>query len=364
MSSVVEAGHGEGECAVGHTYGYIAIPVVALLSVLGALTPTVLQRVRPTWDILHQPLFRFLQGMAGGFVISVALVHSFAESVESLGSEEAGLPEYAWGGLFALIGILTTWSVEVFIGVYLSYRRQRVSPPPGSRTTGKFPLELKDAISLSEFPLSSPSDVAKAAKHAHQHDHEHDAESDEQSHSHSSGEDDHGSCASDQLALVLKHEQRVKHYTTLMILLFGLSFHSVFVGFAIGLSDDRALFIAILAHQFFEALALGSHICRSQIRDFWFILLIVGVFTASAPVGTGIGIGISVGICNDPGSYTVVEGIFNSLAAGILIYVGSVHMIAEEFKRPEVVNSWKNSLLVWSGVILGAALMAVLGIWA
>lgn len=384
-----------GDCTDSHVYGYVAIPVVFFLSLSGSLLPALLQRFKPKWDILHNPFFRFCQGLAGGFVVSVAFVHSFFESVLSI--EESGLlPEYAWAGMFALVGLLVTWSVEVWIAVILFHQRkaelskeQSVPHNHQQAPHGHNHRGLQQHLSMSEFPLSSDARVAAAIKasnaaeqHSRDHNHSlddpeckpvtqpacHDddeenpnaSESDSSSHS----EHEHAGCVVDNISLLLQHEQRVKNYSALFILLFGLTFHSIFVGFAIGLANERALFIAVLAHQFFEALALGFHIVKAQLRSLWVVCVLVLVFSASAPVGTGIGIGIASSICDDPATYTLVEGIFNSLAAGILLYVGCVHMIAENFSKPDVIENWKVAMLCWLGVILGAVLMAILGIWA
>lgn len=52
------------------------------------------------------------------------------------------------------------------------------------------------------------------------------------------------------------------------MLLFGLTFHSLFVGIALGVAgDDVSLFLAILFHQFFEGLALGARVARANFKS-------------------------------------------------------------------------------------------------
>ena len=305
-------GEPEDACNISHTLGYVAIGVVFVLSISGAYFPVVVQFLRPKWDVLHHPFFRFCQGLAGGFVICVGLVHCFPDGVEDLSSEEADLPDYAWGGLFALIGLLATWTCEAAVLVYL-------------RTT-PIPTDAKDF----EGEACSRDISELHCDHA--------------------------------LEKVMTREIRLQNYTALIILLSGLTFHSVFVGFAIGLDNDTGLFIAILAHQFFEATAIGFHLLRSNVNA-WIGLLMVGIFSISAPFGTGIGIAISVSICGS-GAFAIVAGIFNSLAAGILIYVGCIHMVVGEFTKEDVLSDRFMAFILWLGVVVGMAAMAVIGIWA
>jgi zinc transporter 1/2/3 len=103
---------------------------------------------------------------------------------------------------------------------------------------------------------------------------------------------------------------------------------NVFVGLALGTADnDQALFIAIIFHQFFEGLGLGSRVAVADLKRFLSILIIDLIFAASAPVGIGIGIGIKSAIEGDDYAYNIVDGTFQALSGGILVYVALVHMI-------------------------------------
>ena len=50
--------------------------------------------------------------------------------------------------------------------------------------------------------------------------------------------------------------------------------------------------------------------------------------------------------------------------AGILIYMSLVDLIAVDFNSPQFLSSTRLQLGGYSSLILGAALMAVIGIWA
>jgi zinc transporter 1/2/3 len=86
---------------------------------------------------------------------------------------------------------------------------------------------------------------------------------------------------------------------------------NVFVGLALGTADnDKALFIAIIFHQFFEGLGLGSRVAVANLKRFLSILIIDLIFAASAPLGIGIGIGIKSAIEDDDYAYNIVDGTF------------------------------------------------------
>ena len=81
-----------------------------------------------------------------------------------------------------------------------------------------------------------------------------------------------------------------------------------------------------------------------------------------------IAAGLSVRGTYPPGSRTtlIVNGVFDSISAGILIYTGLVELIAHEFKFNKSMRDGPLSILLWALFLmaLGAALMALLGKWA
>jgi zinc transporter 1/2/3 len=86
------------------------------------------------------------------------------------------------------------------------------------------------------------------------------------------------------------------------------------VGLALGTADnDHALFIAIIFHQFFEGLGLGSRVADVDMRKILSVLLIDFVFAASAPVGIGIGLGVKSALEDGSMAYSTVDGTFQAL---------------------------------------------------
>ncbi len=167
----------------------------------------------------------------------------------------------------------------------------------------------------------------------------------------------------------LKEEERLnrsKHFTEMAVLFFGLFFHNIFVGITLGVSeDDYQLFIAILFHQFFEGLGMGSRVAMANLKRRITIFAIDLLFAVSAPAGIGLGLGIKSSIEDGSFTYSIVEGLFQALSGGILIYIAGTHMMS-----PVILTSWSNKLkymhrcAAYVGILLGCAAMAVIGIWA
>jgi len=154
-------------------------------------------------------------------------------------------------------------------------------------------------------------------------------------------------------------------YTEMCILLFGLSFHSFFVGLALGInSNDLALLIAIIAHQFFEGLGLGFRIAKAALPKSWQSIILELCFAISAPVGMAAGIGIQNALQSGSTTLLIVQGVAAAFSAGILIMVGLVHMLQEEMTKPEVIArpALQNAMIC--GLIVGATILTIIAIWA
>jgi solute carrier family 39 (zinc transporter), member 1/2/3 len=150
----------------------------------------------------------------------------------------------------------------------------------------------------------------------------------------------------------------------MFVLLFGLSFHSLFVGFTLGISDKNyGLLIAILCHQTFEGFALGVRVARVNLKKTIYAYLIDITFALATPVGIILGLIAKIFIENSS-LYNISQGVFNCFSAGILIFVGLVHMLVEEVERKEISSSISKFLAIYIGAIIGAVVMSILAIWA
>ncbi|KAI1472748.1 Zinc/iron permease [Daldinia caldariorum] len=149
----------------------------------------------------------------------------------------------------------------------------------------------------------------------------------------------------------------------------GILFHSVFVGMTVSITIDGfvILLIAILFHQMFEGLGLGSRIAavpypKGSIRP-W---LLVFAFGTTAPIGQAIG--LAARNTYDPNSAfgLIIVGVFNSISSGLLIYAALVDLLAEDFLSEESsqVLTMKQKKIAFMFVILGAIGMSIVGAFA
>ncbi|KAH0557179.1 hypothetical protein GP486_005030 [Trichoglossum hirsutum] len=123
--------------------------------------------------------------------------------------------------------------------------------------------------------------------------------------------------------------------TAILILEFGIIFHSIFIGLTLAVSgkEFNILYVVIAFHQTFEGLGLGSRLAltpfpRSKYGTPYALGLLYGLTT---PVAIAVGLGLRNSY--PPGSRTtlIVNGVFDSISAGILIYTGLVELMAHEF---------------------------------
>ncbi|KAK7743981.1 hypothetical protein SLS62_010396 [Diatrype stigma] len=138
----------------------------------------------------------------------------------------------------------------------------------------------------------------------------------------------------------------------------GILFHSVFVGMTVSITIEGyvILLVAILFHQMFEGLGLGSRIAavpypKGSIRP-W---LLVFAFGTTAPIGQAIG--LAARNSYDPNSAfgLIIVGVFNAISSGLLIYAALVDLLAEDFLSEEASHTLttKQKKIAFLWVLLG-----------
>lgn len=158
--------------------------------------------------------------------------------------------------------------------------------------------------------------------------------------------------------------------TAIFILEFGVIFHSIFVGLTLAVSGSEfdTLYVVLVFHQTFEGLGLGSRLASIPWPKSkrWTPYLLAAGYAISTPIAIAVGLGIRESY--PPGSQTtlIVNGVFDSISAGILIYTGLVELMAHEFMFSNYMQkaSIKVVMAAFITMCLGAGLMALLGKWA
>ncbi|CCW65194.1 unnamed protein product [Phytomonas sp. EM1] len=106
---------------------------------------------------------------------------------------------------------------------------------------------------------------------------------------------------------------------------FGVTLHSIFVGLDMGLTTDaslKPLLVALVFHQLFEGMALGSRLVDAKFSLILDLVLAV-TFSVSAPLGMSIST-IAVSIRKDAmagGGFALMLGSLSSFCGGILLYL-------------------------------------------
>ncbi|KAG0331009.1 high-affinity Zn(2+) transporter zrt1 [Podila horticola] len=136
------------------------------------------------------------------------------------------------------------------------------------------------------------------------------------------------------------------------ILEFGIALHSVIIGITLGTTvgtEFVSLLIALLFHQFFEGVALGGRIA-----------------SLNTPVGVALGIGIRQSYDGTSVTALLVQGVFDSLSAGILLYTAMVQLMSTELNSNRAFreSSTRSQTVQFVALWCGAAAMAIVGKWA
>ena len=158
--------------------------------------------------------------------------------------------------------------------------------------------------------------------------------------------------------------------TAILILEFGVIFHSIFIGLTLAVAGDEftTLYIVLVFHQTFEGLGLGSRLAVTPWpKNHHYTPYLFGIgYAFSTPIAIAIGLGVRNTYA--PGSQTalIVNGVFDSVSAGILIYTGLVELMAHEFMFSSAMRRASLKVVLSAAFVmcLGAGLMALLGKWA
>ncbi|KAK7047150.1 hypothetical protein VNI00_006815 [Paramarasmius palmivorus] len=150
----------------------------------------------------------------------------------------------------------------------------------------------------------------------------------------------------------------------------GIIFHSIMIGVSLGAtggSEWVALLCAIVFHQMFEGLGLGTRIAELvwPTHDALRKVFMGVAFALITPIGVAIGIGVHKSYNPNSVSALASIGILDALSAGILLYTALVEMLAHDFIHGELKDaSVLRAAAAFFFILIGALGMAVIGKWA
>ncbi|KAL6595113.1 hypothetical protein ACP70R_048216 [Stipagrostis hirtigluma subsp. patula] len=353
-----ECGAG-GEAAQADRARAKSLKIAAFFSILvcgalGCLLPVLGRRVpalRPDGDV-----FFLIKAFAAGVILATGFIHILPDAFENLTSEclPAGGPwqDFPFAGLGAMVGAIGTLIVDTVATGY--FTRLHLKKGPGA-----------EVVAVAAAPTAAVADVEKQAPPHDGGEHEGHVPV----HTHATHGHAHGSTA--LVAAVGggedDKEHTLRHRVISQVLELGIVVHSVIIGISLGASEDpstiKPLVVALSFHQMFEGMGLGGCIVQAKFKARSIVTMVL-FFCLTTPVGILIGIGISSGYNENSPTALIVEGLLNSVAAGILVYMALVDLLAEDFMNPRVQSRGKLQLGINVSMLVGAGLMSMLAKWA
>jgi zinc transporter 1/2/3 len=154
-----------------------------------------------------------------------------------------------------------------------------------------------------------------------------------------------------------------------LILEFGVIFHSVIIGLNLGTTgaEFSTLYPVLVFHQSFEGLGIGARMSAIPFprRFSWLPWLLCTGYGLTTPIAIAIGLGVRHTYVSGSFTANVISGVLDAISAGILIYTALVELLARDFLfNPDLTRSKNRLMFMIVCVLLGAALMALLGKWA
>ncbi|KAL8726723.1 MAG: hypothetical protein Q9166_006518 [cf. Caloplaca sp. 2 TL-2023] len=323
-----------------------AIFVILVGSLFGAIFPVFAARHQgvgvPEWA------FFIVKYFGSGVIIATAFIHLLAPANEALTNEclTGAITEYAWVEGIALMTVFVLFFTEIMAMRFATFDHHHITEH-----------ELEHRGNGDRKSSSGSNGHAPGEDHLG-HNREHDGH-------------DHQHLETYNIGLGRKHvEDYAAQMTAIFILEFGVIFHSIFVGLTLAVAGEEfnTLYVVLVFHQTFEGLGLGSRLAATPWpkSKTWTPYILGGAYSLSTPIAMAVGLGLRE--TYSPGSQTalIVNGVFDSISAGILIYTGLVELMAHEFMFSPTMRRapLKVMLSAFVTMCLGAGLMALLGKWA
>lgn len=128
-----------------------------------------------------------------------------------------------------------------------------------------------------------------------------------------------------------------------------------------------ALIVVLCFHQAFEGIALGSYI--AELRGAATAAqkgAMAALFALTVPVGCWVGIGVASSYSPESQTAVWVTGTLNGVTGGMLLYTSLITFMGEEFSRSDLGGREGRAVKrrMYACMLLGAAAMALLAIWA
>lgn len=323
-----------------------ALFIILVTSAIGIFTPIIMHRISPyTKGSSRDWLLTMGKFFGTGVILATAFVHMLPEALENFASPclSAGWQSYsAFAGVFCMMASFALQLLELAAV-------QNIERIRANRAMENKSLDLEKPLQHSSTDTSLTDSTArnspidpKMIEECHE------------GHVHGAG--------------LFEEADAFKHVGTLILEL-GIVMHSIIVGITLsntGTDEFTTLLIALVFHQFFEGVALGTRINDMNIEGWRKPALMGTIFIIMTPIGCAIGIGIHSSFNPNSSSSILASAILDSLSAGILLYNAYISLMSQEINQnPEFRKaSLSRKFICFMSMYCGAGLMALLGKWA
>ncbi|XAR59411.1 hypothetical protein NMG60_11015241 [Bertholletia excelsa] len=332
-----ESESGQGNSTEALKYKVAAIASILIASAIGVSLP-ILGKIIPAFHPRNH-IFLAIKAFAGGVILATGFVHVLPDAFQSLSSPCLG--HSPWGnfpltGLVAMLSAIATMMLDTSATSYFNRSHFEV-----------------DDHKAKAIIINGDEESNKGEHQGHVHVHTH------ATHGHA-----HGSSLPLQGDLGLAHLIRFRIVS--QVLEAGIVVHSVIIGVSLGASESpktiKPLVAALTFHQFFEGMGLGGCISQAQFKAGAIGMMVI-FFSLTTPIGIAVGYGISKMYNENGPRALIVQGIFNSASAGILIYMALVDLLAADFMNPIMQTHLRLQFASYLSLLAGAASMSLLALW-
>ncbi|GLC65813.1 hypothetical protein PLESTF_000346000 [Pleodorina starrii] len=149
----------------------------------------------------------------------------------------------------------------------------------------------------------------------------------------------------------------------------GCIFHSVIIGISLGVNQTnsrevRSLLIALAFHQWLEGIGLASVIVLGGFSVLKGAAMIA-TYSLTCPVGVAVGMAIANTYNAESTKSRGIQGAFNGVSGGMLLYISLVQLVAEDMgRRIPGRDSPMRRMGCFAALCGGAASMCLLAVWA
>ena len=338
-----------------------SIFIMLVAGLFGVIFPLVYygnQDVSGMKRIHDSELFLILRTFAAGVMLALGFIHLLFEAVIELAEV---VPDYPCLGLtLAVVGILL---VLAFEQIAISFSEASMvccdasKPRPKTILSGPHDVIPPAEEETNLDNLQVVASVANQPRTSEIHEHVH----------------HHYGSSFNLLANSNVPSSLIKAY----VMEISVAVHSFILGVSLGalagksyLPTLEALIIALVFHQIFEGIGMGTAIQQARLElKTAKVVLFVLVFVLSVPMGIVIGLLVtyypnqSVDEKTQERNAKLTMGILNAIAAGLLIYISMIEMLAEAFQTTVLSNNIALRAKLYASMCLGVVFLSVIAIW-